>query len=255
MSEPTASEDNVDDVQNDQVIESALRKSLIFVIVLLLPVIGLLAFLNLRKTDEEVVEVEMEAPEGRVIDEQRLPSVPLTDVTQESGISFRHHAGKRGEKLLPETMGSGCAVFDYDNDGNQDLFFVNSSDWPWSEDRKIGRCSLYRGNGQFQFEDVSAQVGLDLELYGMGVAVGDYDNDGDKDLFITAVGRNRMLRNDNGMFVDVTESSGLGGDSESWSTSAGFFDYDNDGKLDLFVCNYVTWSRELDLSQTFSIDG
>ncbi len=244
-----------EDVQNDAVIEAALRKSLIFIIFLLLPIIGVLAFLILRKDSEERVEIEMEAPAARQVDATALPAIPLVDVTAASGIDFRHHAGKQGEKLLPETMGSGVAVFDYDGDGNQDLFFVNSTDWPWTDPAGKHSCRLYRGDGNFGFSDVTSQAGLDLDLYGMGVAVGDFDNDGDRDLFVTAVGRNRLLRNDSGRFTDVTESSGVGGADTAWSTSAAFFDYDNDGRLDLFVCNYVTWSRDLDLSQTFSIDG
>ncbi|MEM6470663.1 MAG: CRTAC1 family protein [Planctomycetota bacterium] len=255
MPEPSVTEEPEEDIQNDQVIESALRISLMVLIVLLLPVIGVLAYLNFRKVEVTNVEIEMEAPDGRIIDEQSLPEIPLVDVTETSGISFVHSAGKNGEKLLPETMGSGCAVFDFDNDGNQDILFVNSTDWSWTENRTAAKCALYRGDGEFGFTDVSQEVGLDVELYGMGVAVGDYDNDGDKDVFITTVGQNRMLRNDEGRFKDVTAESGLVGDPKAWSTSAGFFDYDNDGLLDLFVCNYVTWSRELDLSQTFSIDG
>ena len=244
-----------EDVQNDAVIESALRKSLMLIIVILIPVIIGLVVLNAKKDDEETVEIVPEAPEGRQVDEAILPKLPMVDVTESSGVDFVHYAGKKGEKLLPETMGSGIAVLDYNGDGNQDLFFVNSTDWPWTDDPVATTCRLYQGDGKLKFTDVSEEAGLDLSLYGMGAAVGDYDNDGDQDLFVTAVGANRLLRNDDGNFVDVTAESGVGGSEKSWSTSAGFFDYDNDGRLDLFVCNYVTWSRDLDLSQTFSIDG
>ncbi|QDV86705.1 CRTAC1 family protein [Planctomycetes bacterium TBK1r] len=244
-----------EDVQNDAVIESAFRKSLIFIIVMMLPIIGMLAFLNLRQKDRKAIEIQPEAPEGRQVDQATLPQIPLVEVTQASGVDFKHYAGKQGEKLLPETMGSGVAVFDYNQDGNQDLLFINSTDWPWTENASASPCRLYQGDGTFKFVDVSEQTGLDLSLYGMGAAVGDYDNDGDRDVFITAVGSNRLLRNDDGKFVDVTDQAGVSGAEGAWSTSAGFFDYDNDGRLDLFVCNYVTWSRDLDLSQTFSIDG
>jgi hypothetical protein len=244
-----------EDIENDAVIESALRRSLVFIIFALIPLIGLLVYLNFRGDDEAAVEIKPEAPEGRKVDQAALPRLPMVDVTKASGVDFVHHAGKQGEKLLPETMGSGVAVLDYDQDGNQDLFFVNSTDWPWSNDPNPQTCRLYRGNGKFQFVDVSVEAGLNVSLYGMGVAVGDYDNDGDPDLFLTAVGANRLYRNDGGKFVDVTDMSGVGGEANAWSTSAGFFDYDNDGRLDLFVCNYVDWSREADLSQNFSIDG
>ena len=243
------------DVQDDAVIGTALRTSLMFFVFAMIPVIAILAYLNLTKEKEETVQVEAIAPEGRKVDQTRLPELNMVDVTEESGVDFRHYAGKKGEKLLPETMGSGLAVFDYDNDGHQDLLMVNSSDWPWTEPKQKTTCRLYRGDGTFHFTDVSEETGLDQSLYGMGVAIGDYDNDGDRDVFLTAVGKNRLLRNDDGKFVDVTDDAGCAGAEQAWSTSAGFFDYDNDGRLDLFVCNYVTWSRDLDLSQTFSIDG
>lgn len=248
-------DEHVEDVQDDAVIDSALRKSLIFFIVMGIPVIIGLVILNLTKPKKETVEIVPVAPEVRAVDEDKLPELPMVDVTQSSGVDFVHYAGKKGEKLLPETMGSGVAVLDYDQDGNQDLFFVNSSDWPWTENPTPSPCRLYRGDGNFHFTDVSREAGLDVTLYGMGAAVGDYDNDGDSDIFITAVGANRLMRNDGGTFVDVSAEAGLAGSDQAWSTSAGFFDYDNDGRLDLFVCNYVTWSRKLDLSQTFSIDG
>lgn len=247
--------DDTEDVQNDAVIGSALRRSLIFIIFAMIPVIGLLMFLNLRKQDQVVIEIEPQAPTERIVDEAELPKVPMVDVTKESGVNFVHYAGKKGDKLLPETMGSGVAVFDYNQDGNQDLLFVNSADWAWTKEPTSASCRLYQGDGKFNFVDVSAETGLDVSLYGMGVAIGDYDNDGDQDVFLTAVGANRLLRNDDGKFVDVTEEAGVAGSETAWSTSTGFLDYDNDGKLDLFVCNYVKWSRQDDLSQSFSIDG
>lgn len=244
-----------DDVQNDAVIEAALRKSLIFFIFAALPVIGILVYLNLKGRKEKSVEIEMVAPEEREVDESKLPTIPLTDVTAQSGVSFVHHAGKEGDKLLPETMGGGVAVFDYNNDGNQDLLLVNSSDWPWAKTPVPSTCRLYRGNGDFTFTDVTDESGLDIQLYGMGVAVGDYDNDGDRDVFLSAVGKNRLLRNDDGMFVDATEDAAVAGQDNAWSTSTAFFDYDNDGLLDLFVGNYVDWSKEKDASQKFTLDG
>lgn len=254
-SAPQGDRDDSDDIQDDAVIGTALRRSLIFIIFAMIPLIGLLMFLNMRKEDDKVVEIEPQAPEVRIVDVEVLPQVPMVDVTQESGVDFTHYAGKKGDKLLPETMGSGVAVLDYNQDGNQDLLFVNSADWPGTKDPTPSSCRLYRGDGNFNFVDVSAETGLDVSLYGMGVAVGDYDNDGDIDVFLTAVGANRLLRNDAGKFVDVTAEAGVTGSDTAWSTSAAFLDYDNDGKLDLFVCNYVKWSRQDDLSQSFSIDG
>ena len=176
----------------------------------------------------------------------------LVDVTTEAGIQFHHNNGAYGGKLLPETMGSGCAFLDYDRDGWQDILLVNGMDWPGHKHLR-STLKLYRNNRNATFTDVTRQAGLDVEMYGMGVAVGDYDNDGFPDILITCVGQNRLFRNTGkGTFVDVTNSSGLGGRS-SFSTSALWVDFDRDGLLDLFVCNYVKWSPERDVF--CSLDG
>lgn len=253
---PTDSPDTDSDIENDAVIGTALQKSLIVFCVLCLPVIGLLVYLNWNKKEIESVESEVTLPEVRQVDETLIPSLVMTEVSQTSGVEFTHQSGRYGQRLLPETMGSGVAVLDFNNDGNQDLLLVNSCFWPWDERHdQPSPCRLLAGDGKFQFRDVSEEAGLDVTLYGMGAAVGDYDNDGDCDIFFSAVGQNRMFRNDEGVFTDVTDQSGVSGDEESWSTSSGFFDYNNDGLLDLFVCNYVSWSKEDDLSQEFTLDG
>ncbi len=180
------------------------------------------------------------------------PSFVLKDVTQQAGINFRHNSGAYGGKLLPETLGSGCAFLDYDRDGFQDILLVNSMDWPGHQ-RTRSSLKLYRNNRNGTFTDVTRAAGLDIELYGMGVAVADYNNDGFPDILITCVGQNRLFRNTGkGTFVDVTKSSGLAG-RQAFSTSALWFDYDRDGHLDLFVCNYVNWSPEHDVF--CSLDG
>ena len=245
-----------EDVENDAVIGSALRKSLLVFVIGALPVIGILIFLNLRKQQEESTEKEVVLPNLRDINVAEIPRLPLVEVTAECGIDFVHETGRYGDKLLPETMGGGVAIFDSNDDGHLDILFVNSSRWPWDESRPADTpCKLYQGDGKLNFKDVSAEAGFDFTIYGMGVAVGDIDNDGDTDVFLSAVGRNRLLRNDGGKFVDVTAMAGVAGSEDSWGTSCGFFDYDNDGKLDLYVCNYVGWSKEEDLKQGFSLDG
>jgi hypothetical protein len=176
----------------------------------------------------------------------------LTDVTASSGLRFRHNSGTFGGKLLPETMGSGCAFIDYDADGWPDILLVNGMDWPGHK-RQRSTLGLYRNNRNGTFTDVTRAAGLDVELYGMGVAVGDYNNDGFQDILITCVGQNRLFRNTGkGTFVDATPASGLGGRT-GFSTSALWFDYDRDGLLDLFVCNYVKWTAERDVF--CSLDG
>jgi len=174
------------------------------------------------------------------------------DVSERAGIQFRHNSGAYGGKLLPETLGSGCAFLDYDADGWQDILLINGMDWPGHK-RQRSTLKLYRNNRNGTFTDVTRKAGLDVEMYGMGVAVGDYNNDGFPDILVTCVGQNRLFKNrGNGTFVDVTKTSGLAG-HQSLSTSALWFDYDRDGRLDLFVCNYVKWSPEQDVF--CSLDG
>jgi enediyne biosynthesis protein E4 len=180
------------------------------------------------------------------------PGFRFVDVTSSAGIQFRHNSGAYGGKLLPETLGSGCAFFDYDADGWQDILLVNGADWPGHK-RERSTLKLYRNNRNGTFSDATRAAGLDLEMYGMGVAVGDYNNDGYPDVLITCVGQNRLFKNTGkGTFVDVTKSTGLGG-RQAFSTSAIWFDFDRDGLLDLFVCNYVKWSPEHDVF--CSLDG
>ena len=176
----------------------------------------------------------------------------LVDVTAAAGLTFRHNNGADGRKLLPETLGAGCAFLDYDADGWQDILLINGMDWPGHK-RQRSTLRLYRNNRKGAFTDVTRAAGLDVEMYGMGVAVGDFDNDGFPDVFVTCVGQNRLFRNTGkGTFVDVTRASGLAG-REAFSTSAMWVDIDRDGFLDLFVCNYVRWSAEHDVF--CSLDG
>jgi len=179
-------------------------------------------------------------------------SFRLIDVTAAAGIQFQHNSGAYGGKLLPETLGSGCAFLDYDADGWQDILLINGMDWA-AHKRQRSTLRLYKNNRNGSFTDVTRKAGLDIEMYGMGVAVGDYNNDGFPDILITCVGQNRLFRNTGkGTFVDATRASGLQG-REGFSTSALWFDYDRDGLLDLFVCNYVRWSPEHDVF--CSLDG
>jgi enediyne biosynthesis protein E4 len=178
--------------------------------------------------------------------------VHLVDVTASAGIQFQHNSGAYGGKLLPETLGSGCAFLDYDADGWQDILLINGMDWPGHK-RQHSTLRLYKNNRNGSFTDVTRKAGLDIEMYGMGIAVGDYNNDGFPDILVTCVGQNRLFRNTGkGSFADVTRPSGLHG-REGFSTSALWFDYDRDGILDLFVCNYVRWSPEHDVF--CSLDG
>jgi len=172
------------------------------------------------------------------------------DVTSQAGIHFKHNSGAYGKKYLPETVGSGCAFLDYDNDGWQDILLINSTNWPDHKGQK-SYPALYHNNHDGTFSDVTKEAGLAVEMYGLGCAVADYDNDGYVDIYITCLGANHLFHNmGNGKFADVTAKAGVG--DPGFSTSAVWFDYDNDGKLDLFVCNYVDWSIDRDLYCTLN---
>ncbi|HYN22086.1 MAG TPA: CRTAC1 family protein [Thermoanaerobaculia bacterium] len=181
---------------------------------------------------------------------QKPAAIRFTDITKAAGIQFVHNSGRAGKKLLPETMGSGVALFDTDGDGWLDILFVNSRDW-----KARGRKSLqalYRNNRNGTFADISKGSGLDVELYGMGVAAGDYDNDGKPDVYLTALEGDRLFQNlGGGKFKDVTAAAGI--KNASFGTSAAWLDHDKDGLLDLFVANYVQWSEDKDL--WCSLDG
>ncbi len=184
--------------------------------------------------------------------------IRFSDVTSAAGIEFVHATGAFGEKWMPETMGSGVAVFDYDGDGWPDIFFVNGTGWEGRTEDEGAAASLYRNRGDGTFQEVAREAGLGEPIYGMGAAAADYDGDGDLDLYVTAVGDNRLYRNDGGRYTDVTQATGTAGNapgarSPAWSTAAVWMDADRDGWLDLLVCNYVDWTPETDLF--FSRDG
>ena len=177
--------------------------------------------------------------------------IRFTDVTAEWGIDFTHTNGAFGQKYLPETMGSGVAVFDADGDDDLDLLFVNSAQWAGHSRGEPATAAFYRNVGGV-FADQTVGSGFEEVMYGLGVAVGDYDQDGDRDVYITCLGEDHLFRNDgDAVFTDVTARAGLG--NPSMATSAVWFDYDGDGLLDLYVCNYVEWSVATDIFCT--LDG
>jgi len=172
----------------------------------------------------------------------------FVDATQRLGVNFQYRASHTSKKYLPETMGAGVALFDYDNDGRLDIYFVNGA--PLRDPTPKGAVPqktdsqywnrLYHQKPDGRFEDVTERAGLQGTGYGMGVAVGDYDNDGFEDLYVTAYGGNKLYHNNgNGTFSDVTSKAGVGG--SGWSTSAAWVDLDGDGLLDLVVLRYLEW--------------
>jgi hypothetical protein len=183
----------------------------------------------------------------------QFPSpVTFTDFSVASGINFKHSASVTSVKYLPETMGAGVALIDFDNDGRLDVFFTNGAEIlenmpknkaPEKRDAKYWN-RLYRQKADGSFEDVTEKAGVRGEGYAFGTAVGDYDRDGFQDLYVTHYGGATLYRNNgNGSFSDVTKKTNAG--VEGWATSVGFFDYDKDGRLDIFVTRYMTWDFEV----------
>ena len=169
--------------------------------------------------------------------------VQFVDVTQEAGIHWTHIDGRSGQKYFMETLGSGAAFFDYDADGDADLYFVNGAPLPGYVAKELPTNCLYQNNGDGTFTDVTEIAGVGDTGYGHGCAVGDYNNDGQLDLYVTNYGTNRLYRNNgDGTFTDVAEVAGV---TESrWSSSCAFADYDRDGHLDLYVVNYIVFDIE-----------
>ena len=242
-------------VESEIDIERVRRTSKGVLGVAILFVIGIAATLTVvywPEAKEQVTEIPSSVGANAISTERSAPRVPFTDVTEKWGIDFLHVNGAEGEKLLPETMGSGAIFFDYDNDLDPDLLLVNSQKWESPKNPQPSTHHFYRNDGD-RFTDVTRDVGLAYSSYGMGGAAADVNGDGYLDLVITNLRANQLFLNRDGKrFEEVPQ--GLGPD-ELWSTSAAFLDYDRDGDLDLFIANYVTWSRQTDLDQGFEYLG
>ena len=166
--------------------------------------------------------------------------IQFVDVTEDAGIHWKHVDGRSGQKYFMETLGSGAAFFDYDADGDPDLYFVNGAPLPGYVSEDTPMNCLYENNGDGTFTDVTEKAGVGDTGYGHGCAVGDYNNDGQLDLYVTNYGNNRLYRNNgDGTFTDVTEVAGV--TEPRWSSSCAFADYDQDGNLDLYVVNYIVF--------------
>jgi hypothetical protein len=167
----------------------------------------------------------------------QAPRIQFTDITTAAGITFKHVASP-DKRYIVESMSGGVALFDYDNDGDLDLYFVNSLTVDLVKSKGKTKSELYRNEGDGKFTNVSDKAGVSDIGWGMGVAVGDYNNDGFDDIYVSCLGPDHLLKNNgNGTFSDVTDKAGV--NDPRWSTGASFLDYDNDGDLDLFVSNYV----------------
>jgi len=170
--------------------------------------------------------------------------IRLTDVTKQTGISFEHTDGSSGRRYIVETVSAGLALFDYDNDGLIDIYFLNGAPLKGTQSTTAPGNTLYRNLGNWRFQDVTAKSGLGDTGYGLGVAVGDYDNDGDADVFLNNFGPNVLYRNNgDGSFSDVTQVAGVAGAGQV-GAGACFLDMEGDGDLDLYVANYLEFSYE-----------
>jgi enediyne biosynthesis protein E4 len=243
---------------DDAVIGRAFRWSAVAFVALLAAGAATILLLRKKPAPPPAKITEIVAPVAQQYSEIQIPEVRFQDITAEAGIKFVHNNGAYGDKLLPETMGGGVGFFDFDNDGHQDLLFVNSTYWPGKvpEGKTPTTAALYRNDGTGRFTDVTAGSGLDVPIYGMAPVFGDFDNDGLVDVFITAVGENKLFKNlGKGKFQDVTLQAGVGGSAADWSTCAAWFDLDNDGDLDLYVGNYVRWDPETDMRVGWKLVG
>ena len=248
---------------DDGSIGRAARWSIVTIVAL--GAVGTGAWLLLRKPaparEPDPTPVTPAVP--RVIDEPPAP-VPFTDVAKAAGIDFIHTTGASGEFLLPETMGGGVGFLDVDVDGDQDLVLIDGCRWqgePFSSEPEPDHDSvrLWTNDGRGQFREATNGSGLEGPRYGMGIATGDLDGDGRTDLFVTAVGRNavylnRTERGGGPRFEDATDRLNVPRASR-WGTSAAMVDGDQDGDLDVIVCNYVRWSREIDLAVDYRLTG
>jgi hypothetical protein len=193
----------------------------------------------------KLLGVGLAASAGNFRGAARASQVGFTDIARAAGLAFTHDNAASPEKYLVETMGSGCGWLDYDQNGLFDIYLVNGAATRLYTPKRPLRSALYKNNGDGSFSDVTEHAGVGAEgLFGMGVAVGDYDNDGFPDLFVLGYGRCILYHNNgDGTFSDVTPRAGVGNVGK-WGSSAAWFDYDNDGRLDLVIANYVDWSPE-----------
>ncbi|OUU20668.1 MAG: hypothetical protein CBC13_10375 [Planctomycetia bacterium TMED53] len=250
--EPTPDSDE----QNDEIIGQAFQQSVKFIGIVAL--VSLITWIGINfEPTSEPIEKGPEVPvRPRGVNEtNQHPPLPFTNVGKASGFEFDHEDGARGKKLLPETMGSGCAFVDVDGDGDSDILMASGRPWEWTDETAPeSTLRLWINDGTGQFTEQTEQWNLKVKAYCTGLAIGDVDSDGDQDVFVAAVGPDLLLINSGNRFSNSAKA-GVSGTESAWSSSAGFFDAEGDGDLDLFVCQYVQWSPEKDLEVDYRLTG
>src|SRR6185503_13626397 len=202
---------------DDRVVGKAFAWSVVAFIIIGATAVGGIIYAKRARPKAAPKVTQLSAPTTAVAKAVEVPTVKFTDVTASAGIRFTHFNSASPEKLLPETMGAGVAFFDFDNDGDQDLLFINGTTWPWQRAAGLQRAgssaptlTLYSNDGAGHFTDVTRGSGLDASVYGMGGAIGDFDNDGLTDVFVTCVKENHLFKNlGGGKFADVTANAGV----------------------------------------------
>ena len=239
--------------ENNQEDEVRLKRALWLSLAILVVAGVVTAWLAFFRVEEKPVydKSARVSPNARVrtltMSDIETPKAAYREVAREIGVDWRHVTGSSGLKYFPESMGTGIAFVDWDNDDDPDLIWVNGTRWSnLPEKSGKGYLAAFENDGSGQFRDVTDELGLRLSLYGTGIATADYDGDGFIDLYLTALGKNVLLKNVGGQrFVDVTEEAGVAGDPFDYSTSVAFFDADGDADLDLVVGNYGRWTPEI----------
>ena len=252
-------QDDLDDLEihDDAIIGKAFMWSMVVFGGIGVVGLAMWAVFALQTEDEaQILEKVIRPPQTLVADVAILPDVRFADITKQAGFNTPHVSGAEGGKLLPETMGGGAAFLDVDNDGDQDLLLASGQWWPGSSregEEVASRLYLNDGSGQFAWAGPAWDIGAGV--YGTGLAVGDWDADGLVDVFLGAVGTDRLYRNTGQGFEDVTDAAGVAGDAAGWTSSPAFLDVDGDSDLDLFVPQYVKWSAQKDEALNFTLNG
>tara|TARA_Y100001970_G_C14209893_1_gene846260 strand:+ start:315 stop:2144 length:1830 start_codon:yes stop_codon:yes gene_type:complete len=242
--------------QDDAIIGIAFKNSLIVlgIIIFFVSIVIAIKSIYSEETKEIITKKNIEKATSLIAKKSSFPNISFAEEGLKRGINFIHESGAIGDKYLPETMGSGVAIFDFEEDGDQDLLFTNGHPWNGVNSKKETSAYLYINNGLGNFSKHLDSKNLNTNSYGQGIAIGDYNGDGKQDIFFANLGTDRLYKNTGDGFIEI-KNSGAEGPINGWSTSAGFIDIDLDGDLDLWTTSYVKWSMDKDKELAFTLNG